>query len=65
MYFELLRRRAGLLANANCGGENVHRGIALGALLGAHTGVHQIDRKWITGLKVSKNSSAIRRDIFP
>lgn len=25
----------GLLANANCGGENVHRGAVLGAMLGA------------------------------
>ena len=25
-----------VLANANCGGENVHRGCLLGALLGAH-----------------------------
>nr|XP_022286115.1 uncharacterized protein LOC111099060 isoform X1 [Crassostrea virginica] len=29
---------AGLLANANCGGENCHRGAALGALLGAAAG---------------------------
>lgn len=28
----------GLVANANCGGENCHRGAALGALLGASAG---------------------------
>lgn len=28
----------GLLENANCGGENVHRGAMLGALWGAHNG---------------------------
>jgi len=27
-----------VLANANCGGENVHRGCVLGALLGAYHG---------------------------
>jgi len=32
----------GLLANSNCGGENVHRGCVLGALLGAHVGESQI-----------------------
>merc|ERR1711924_311575 len=29
---------AGVLANANAGGENVHRGLVLGALLGAQVG---------------------------
>lgn len=29
---------SGLLANANCGGENCHRGAALGALLGSSVG---------------------------
>eukprot|EP00854_Cymbomonas_tetramitiformis_P019500 gene19500-23318_t len=42
----------GLLANANTGGENVHRGIVLGALLGAAEGYRAIPAKWITGLKV-------------
>lgn len=28
----------GLLDNANCGGENVHRGAVLGAMWGAHNG---------------------------
>ena len=42
---------AGVLANANTGGENVHRGIVLGALLGADVGLKGIDVKWIHGLK--------------
>lgn len=45
----------GLLANANTGGENVHRGIVLGALLGAAEGYRAIPAKWITGLKNHKN----------
>lgn len=41
----------GLLANANCGGENVHRGIVLGALLGAEAGESRIPEHLKTGLK--------------
>lgn len=41
----------GLLANANCGGENVHRGIVLGAILGAAVGVGGIPDHLRTGLK--------------
>ena len=33
----------GLLANANAGGENVHRGATLGAALGTATGVDALD----------------------
>jgi len=32
----------GLLANANCGGENVHRGSILGAVLGARDGLQNL-----------------------
>ena len=42
----------GLLANANCGGENVHRGIVLGALLGAGRGSEAIGQELKRGLKV-------------
>lgn len=45
------RFEAGVLANANTGGENVHRGIVLGALLGAEAGLSGIPVKWIHGLK--------------
>lgn len=41
----------GLLANANCGGENVHRGIILGALLGAEAGESNIPEHLKTGLR--------------
>ena len=39
-----------LLANANSGGENVHRGALLGALLGANAGYEQLPTKMVTGL---------------
>lgn len=41
---------AAVLANANSGGENVHRGLVLGALLGAEAGASGISDKWRTGL---------------
>lgn len=50
----------GLLANANTGGENVHRGILLGALLGADVGESQIPEHLKTGLK---DYDAIREEI--
>eukprot|EP00550_Attheya_septentrionalis_P004876 CAMPEP_0198298028 /NCGR_PEP_ID=MMETSP1449-20131203/39346_1 /TAXON_ID=420275 /ORGANISM="Attheya septentrionalis, Strain CCMP2084" /LENGTH=410 /DNA_ID=CAMNT_0043999183 /DNA_START=17 /DNA_END=1246 /DNA_ORIENTATION=- len=39
-----------LLANANVGGENVHRGSVLGAILGARAGVDQLSNHLKTGL---------------
>jgi len=50
----------GLLANANTGGENVHRGIVLGALLGAEMGEAAIPEHLKTGLK---DYEAIRGEI--
>ena len=50
----------GLLANANCGGENVHRGAVLGALLGAEVGLSGIDPRFVDGLK---DSEVIRSEI--
>jgi len=50
----------GLLANANTGGENVHRGIVLGALLGAAAGEAGIPQHLKTGLK---DYEAIRTEI--
>jgi len=38
------------LANANCGGENVHRGCLLGALLGAYHGESGIPKHLKEGL---------------
>lgn len=39
-----------LLANANVGGENVHRGSVLGAILGARAGASKLPPKLIKGL---------------
>ena len=39
-----------LLTNANVGGENVHRGSVLGAILGARAGVDQLPEHMKTGL---------------
>lgn len=47
-----------LLANANCGGENVHRGILLGAVLGAEVGEAKIPEHLKTGLKDYSSISA-------
>lgn len=49
-----------LLANANTGGENVHRGIVLGALLGAQLGEAAIPEHLKSGLK---DFEAIRGEI--
>lgn len=43
----------GLLANANCGGENVHRGCLLGAVLGAYHGESGIPAHLKNGLHQS------------
>ncbi|MEY3000572.1 MAG: hypothetical protein RL648_786 [Verrucomicrobiota bacterium] len=38
---------AGVLANARCGGDNAHRGVVVGSLLGAANGV---SKRWLDGL---------------
>lgn len=43
-----------MLANANCGGENVHRGCVLGSLLGAYHGEKGIPQHLKDGLHDSK-----------
>ena len=40
----------GLVANANVGGENVHRGALLGAVLGARAGVDRLPSRLVDGL---------------
>ncbi len=40
----------GLVANANTGGENVHRGSVMGAILGARTGASQLPPQLVQGL---------------
>jgi ADP-ribosylglycohydrolase len=41
---------AALIANANAGGDNCHRGAVLGAILGAALGDGAIPERWIDGL---------------
>jgi hypothetical protein len=48
------------LANANAGGENVHRGLVLGAVLGAQAGADAIPDDLKKGLK---HSAAIAKEI--
>ena len=50
----------GILANANAGGENVHRGLVLGALLGAQVGASGIDAELKAGLH---HSAALEAEI--
>ncbi len=40
----------GLVANTNVGGDNVYRGVVLGALLGAENGLDGFPESWRTGL---------------
>ncbi len=44
------RFREGLQANTLLGGDNCHRGVVIGALLGAAGGVENIPERWIKGL---------------
>ena len=55
---------AGVIANANVGGDNCHRGAVVGALLGAAAGESRIPKKFIDGVH---GSGAIRLQIvqFP
>ena len=46
---------AGIIANANLGGDNCHRGAVIGSLLGVASGV---PAKWREGLQVCSNSGA-------
>ena len=58
------RPEEGLIVNTNLGGDNVHRGAVLGALLGAANGMEEFPDRWIRGLKTPPpelNSSG-RRD---
>jgi ADP-ribosylglycohydrolase len=49
-----------VLANANCGGENVHRGCVLGAILGAYHGEANIPQHLKDGLH---DAVALRQEI--
>jgi ADP-ribosylglycohydrolase len=41
----------GLIVNTNLGGDNVHRGAVLGALLGAANGLESFPHRWVSGLR--------------
>ena len=45
------RPEQGLVVNTNLGGDNVHRGAILGALLGAANGMESFPARWIKGLR--------------
>jgi len=45
------KAKKGLIVNTNLGGDNVHRGAVLGALLGAANGMEGLPPRWIKGLR--------------
>jgi ADP-ribosylglycohydrolase len=45
------RPEQGLIVNTNLGGDNVHRGAVLGALLGAENGLEAFPSRWLKGLR--------------
>jgi ADP-ribosyl-[dinitrogen reductase] hydrolase len=47
------RPEQGLIANTNLGGDNVHRGGVIGALLGAQNGASALPQRWVDRLLVS------------
>ena len=57
-----------LLANANVGGENVHRGAIIGAILGARDGDEQLQQELKDGLydkkAIAKEIDAFVESIF-
>jgi len=53
---------AGVIANANVGGDNCHRGAVVGALLGAAAGTGQIPARFYDGLH---DAAALRRPANP
>ena len=50
----------GVLRNANRGGENVHSGCVIGAILGAQCGYSNLPAHLVAGLK---DSTALREEI--
>ena len=51
---------AGVIANANVGGDNCHRGAVVGALLGAAVGTGQIPARFCDGLR---DAAALRQQM--
>lgn len=59
LYFSLKYKddiEAGLIANANCGGDSAARGIVIGMLLGAQNNLEEFPstHRWISGLNMMK-----------
>jgi ADP-ribosyl-[dinitrogen reductase] hydrolase len=50
----------GLIVNTNLGGDNVHRGAVLGAILGAANGLEGFPQRWITGLRYPPQELVLR-----
>ena len=50
----------GVIANTNVGGENCHRGVVVGALLGGALGMGRIPSRFVDGIQ---NAPALRRQI--
>ncbi len=49
----------GLLRNTRLGGDNCHRGVALGSILGASQGCEEIPRHWVGDLKDRERYDAL------
>jgi ADP-ribosylglycohydrolase len=45
---------SGVIANANVGGDNCHRGAVLGALIGGAVGVSKMPQRYVDGLDDSR-----------
>jgi ADP-ribosyl-[dinitrogen reductase] hydrolase len=42
---------AGVIANTNAGGENCHRGVVIGALLGSAAGIDRLPPRFVEGIE--------------
>ena len=70
LYFSLKYKddiEAGLIANANCGGDSAARGIVIGMLLGAQSNVVQLPptHRWMTGLNMMKDVEDLMEKLVP
>jgi len=70
LYFSLKYKdniEAGLIANANCGGDSAARGIVIGMLLGAQT--HPVHlpstHRWMTGHNMMKKVETLMEKLLP
>lgn len=54
----------GLTQNTHLGGDNCHRGTALGAILGAQNGLEAIPERWLTGLTKVDHYKKLSEDLW-